>query len=114
MWYNIHTQGGDIMSIFKSVQAAEKKADGIKDEALTKVNELLEKVRQEAMAEADKIIKEAHKSAEVMQKETVKTIATLKQEIHKETVKQQEKIRSTAEKNLSETTKFIIDKVFSL
>lgn len=102
------------MSIFQSVQKAESKAETIKNEAIEKVNRLLEKVRVDGEKQAKLIIDGAYKKEKKINEETSDKIENIKQEIFAAYSKEEERFCKIAKQNFSKTVNYIVEKVFSL
>jgi len=102
------------MSIFKSVQKAEMKAESIKNEAKDKVNHLLDKTRVENEKKAKLMVADAYKQEELIDKESSVLIDKKKEEVLAFYQQEEERFRKIAEQNFEKTVSKIIEKVYSI
>jgi uncharacterized 2Fe-2S/4Fe-4S cluster protein (DUF4445 family) len=107
-------KGGDIMSIFQSVQKAEEKAEAIKKEAVEKVNLMLAETREKSEKDAKAIIDDATRREKEIDVETLAAIDNKEKEIFAACDREIEEQQQVAERNFEATLDYIVEKVFSL
>ncbi|HHZ11315.1 MAG TPA: hypothetical protein GYA05_01235 [Acholeplasmataceae bacterium] len=102
------------MSIFESIQAAERKAEEIRAQAMREADALLERTRIESEEKAKELYAEASSRELKINEEIEREVLRKTGEIEAQTQKTVEELRNLVEERKGHAVDFILGKVFEL
>ncbi|HHX79623.1 MAG TPA: hypothetical protein GX692_00960 [Acholeplasmataceae bacterium] len=102
------------MSIFESIQTAEKKAEEIRAQATEEVNELLDKTRLESEEKVKLLYAEASSKEAKINEEIKQKVLEKAKEIDALYQKADDELKSQADSRMNQAVEFILGKVFDL
>jgi len=102
------------MSIFESIQAAERKAEEIRAQAMREADALLERTRIESEEKAKELYAEASSRELKINEEIEREVLRKTGEIEAQTQKTVEELRNLVEERKRHAVDFILGKVFEL
>lgn len=102
------------MSIFESIQTAEKKAEEIRAQATEEVNDLLDKTRLESEEKVKLLYAEASSKEAKINEEIKQKVLEKAKEIDALYQKADDELKSQADSRMNQAVEFILGKVFDL
>jgi vacuolar-type H+-ATPase subunit E/Vma4 len=102
------------MSIFESIQAAEKKAEEIRAQATQEVNELIDKTQLESEEKVKLLYAEASSEEKRINAEIEQKVLEKAKEIDALYQKADDDLKALADSRMNQAVEFILGKVFNL
>lgn len=114
--YNIivFSKGGEKMTILESIQAAEAKAEELRQEATKNVEALLEETKRRTSELASKMYAEAEEKVQQIAKDCDQKLIDVEREINQKFEQEDQKVAALAEKRMKVAVDFILERIIEV